>query len=480
VNKGKNAMSLVSTWFHGRTERTHPRLILIATSLGVLFAQIDTSVVNLAVKSIAADLHAGVSEMQWVIDSYNLVYASLLLTGGTLGDLYGRRRIFILGIVLFIAGTLVCALAPNAGILILGRVVSGLGAAFEVPMSLVLLTLAYPGSKERAHALGVWASCNGLAFIIGPILGGWLVDTIGWRSIFYPIVPVCAAAVALAYVAIRESSEPRGRRLDLPGQGLAIVGLGAFAFAAIEGSHWGWTSPTIISIAGIAVVALSLFVWVEARTPGPLLPLEFLRRPVFSATIAIAGLMTFGMYALLFIMPLYFQTMRGASPLIAGLELLPMPVSFFLVSQTVGYLNNRLGPRIVMTAGMTCMGVGALALAFINGNTSLFFTELALLIVGVGLGLNTAPVNGVAVAALPPKRSGTASGVLNTSRMVGATLGVAILGAVFAAYAGQIPSAGEGFLSGLRAALTGSGVAELIGAAIAVTFIRRDSLHPQK
>jgi MFS transporter, DHA2 family, methylenomycin A resistance protein len=394
-------MTLVSTWLNGRTERTHPRLILIATSLGVLFAQIDTSVVNLAVKSIAADLHADVSEMQWVIDSYNLVYASLLLTGGTLGDLYGRRRIFVLGIVLFIAGTLVCALAPSAGILILGRIVSGLGAAFEVPMSLVLLTLAYPGSKERAHALGVWASCNGLAFIIGPILGGWLVDTIGWRSIFYLIVPICAAAVALTYVAIRESSEPGGRRLDLPGQGLAVVGLGAFAFAAIEGSHWGWTSPTIISISGIAVVALSLFIWVEARTPGPLLPLEFLRRPVFSATISIAGLMTFGMYALLFIMPLYFQTMRGASPFIAGWELLPMPISFFVVSQIVGYLNNQLGPRIVMTAGMTCMGVGALALSLINENTSLLFIELALLIVGIGLGLNTATVNGVAVAALP-------------------------------------------------------------------------------
>src|SRR5262245_43472508 len=251
------------------------------------------------------------------------------------------------------------------------------------------------GHKERAHALGVWASCNGLAFIIGPILGGWLVDTIGWRSIFYLIVPICAVAVALTYVAIRESSEPRGRRLDLPGQGLAVVGLGAIAFAAIEGSHWGWTSPTIMSITGIALLALSLFVWFESHTSGPLLPLEFLRRPVFSATIAIAGLMTFGMYALLFIMPLYFQTMRGASPLIAGLQLLPMPVSFFLVSQVVGYLNNQLGPRIVMTAGMTCMGVGALALAFINGNTSLFFTELALLIVGVGLGFSTAPVNGV-------------------------------------------------------------------------------------
>jgi MFS transporter, DHA2 family, methylenomycin A resistance protein len=472
-------MTLVSTWLNGTTDRVRPRLILVATSLGVLFAQIDTSVVNLAVKSIAANLHAGVSEMQWVVDSYNLVYASLLLTGGTLGDLYGRRRIFVFGIILFILGTLICALAPNAEILIFGRIVSGLGAAFEVPMSLVLLTLAYPERRERAHALGIWASCNALAFIIGPILGGWLVETIGWRSIFYLILPICAAAVVLSYIAIQESSEPKGRRLDLPGQGLAIVGLGAFAFAAIEGSHWGWTSPMILAIAGTAVVAIALFVWVETRTPGPLLPLEFLRRPAFSASLAVAGLMTFGMYALLFVMPLYFQTMRGASPLIAGLELLPMPVSFFVVSQNVGRLNNRLGPRIVMTAGMMCMGVGALSLALIGEATNLLPIELALAVVGVGLGLNTAPVNGVAIAALPPERSGTASGILNTSRMVGATLGVAILGAMFAAHAGQDATAGVGFVTGLRAALIGSGVAELIGAAISFAFIRRNSLHAE-
>jgi MFS transporter, DHA2 family, methylenomycin A resistance protein len=435
-------MMLVSTWFACSDERLHPRLVLIATSLGVLFAQIDTSVVNLAVKSIGADLHAGLSDMQWVVDSYNLVYASLLLTAGTLGDLYGRRRIFVLGIALFIVGTLICALAPNAMILIGGRVVSGVGAAFEVPMSLVLLTLAYPGRKDRAHALGVWASCNALAFIIGPMIGGWLVDTVGWRSVFYLILPVCATAVALTYFAVRESAEPEGRALDLPGQALAIVGLTAFAFAAIEGSYWGWDSPLILSLVGVALMASALFVWVEARTPGPLLPLQFLRRPVFSAALAAAGLMTFGIYALLFIMALYFQTIRGASPLMAGLQLLPMPVSFFVVSQFVGHLNNRLGPRIVMTVGMTCMGVGALSLAFIDDKTSFVSIEIALLVIGVGLGLNTAPVNGVAVAALPPERSGTASGVLNTSRMIGATLGVAILGATFAAHAGQDASAG--------------------------------------
>ena len=466
----------VTMFSNSTATETKPRLVLIATSLGVLFAQIDTSVVNLAVKSIDADLNAGISAMQWVVDAYNLVYASFLLTGGTLGDLYGRRRVFIAGIVLFIAGTLICALAPNATTLIAGRVVSGLGAAFMVPMSLVLLTLAFPDRRERAHAMGVWASCNGLAFIIGPMLGGWLVDTIGWRSIFYMILPVCAAAIALACVAVRESAEPKGRRLDLPGQALAITGLVAFAFAAIEGSHWGWTSPVILGTVTLAVAAFALLVVVEGRTPGPLLPLEYLARPTFSAALAIAGLMTFGMYALLFIMPLYFQSVRGATPFVAGLDLMPMPIAFFLVSQSVGHLNNRVGPRVVMTAGMLCMGLGALGLAAIGETTSLVLVEIALLVVGVGLGLNTAPVNGVAVAALPPARSGTASGLLNTTRMVGATLGVAILGALFAAHAGPQAASGAEFLAGMRVALCGGGAAELIGAVVAVTLIRKDSL----
>ena len=469
-------MTTVSFLRNGAAAHTRPRLVLIATSLGVLFAQIDTSVVNLALKSIAADLHAGVSAMQWVIDSYNLVYASLLLTGGTLGDIYGRRRIFILGIALFIAGTLTCALAPNAEVLIVGRAVSGLGAAFEVAMSLVLLAAAFPDRNERAHAFGVWASCNGIAFIIGPTFGGWLVDSIGWRSIFYVILPVCAAAWVLTVYGVQESADPKGRRLDLPGQALAILGLSAFAFAAIEGSRWGWTSPMIPALAGVAVIALALFVWVEARTPGPLLPLTFLRRSVFAAALACAGLMTFGMYALLFIMPLYFQTVRGGSPFIAGLELLPMSASFVAVSQSVGHLNNRFGPRAVMTAGMVCMGAGALALAFIGEATPLVVVEFELFVVGVGLGLNTAPVNGVAVAALPPERSGTASGLVNTARMVGATLGVAILGALFAAFAGQEAAAGANFLPGLQAAMIGGGISEFLGAAIAFALIRHDSL----
>jgi predicted MFS family arabinose efflux permease len=291
-------------------------------------------------------------------------------------------------------------------------------------------------------------------------------------------LPACAAALFLTLHAIEESTEPEGRRLDLPGQALAIIALGGFAFAAIEGSHWGWTTP-LFALLTVAVLAAVAFVWVELRTPGPLLPLSFLGQPVFSAALAVAGLMTFGMYALLFIMPLYFQTIRSASPFIAGLELLPMSVSFVIVSQLVGYLQNTFGPRVVMTAGMACMGVGALAIAFISENTSLIFIGFALFVVGIGLGLNTAPVNGVAVAAVPPARSGTASGVLNTARMVGATMGVAILGSVFAAYAGQQANV-AGFMPGLRVAMIAAAAAELLGAMVAAVLIRHDSLHAKK
>ena len=221
---------------HNRT------LILLTMSLGVLIAQVDTSVVNLAIKQIGSSLHAGVSVLQWVVDAYNLVYASLLLTAGGLADIYGRRRIFILGIVLFTAGSLVCGLAPNAAVLVTGRGVAGLGAALEIPTSLAILTVAYPDTRERTRALGLWASCNGIAFVIGPTLGGILVDAAGWRSIFLLIVPICIVALALALTAVPESKDPKGRSLDVPGQVLAIAALGALSVGVIEGPHWGWAS----------------------------------------------------------------------------------------------------------------------------------------------------------------------------------------------------------------------------------------------
>jgi EmrB/QacA subfamily drug resistance transporter len=452
-------------------------LILLTMSLGVLIAQIDTSVVNLAVKQIGAKLGAGVTALQWVVDTYNLVYASLLLTAGTLADLYGRRRIFALGIGLFTLGSLVCGLAPNAATLVAGRAIAGLGAALEVPTSLAILTIAYPDTRERTQALGVWASCNGLAFIIGPTVGGALVDAIGWRSIFLLVIPLCAVALALTATTVPESKDPKGRKLDLPGQALAITALGGLALAVIEGPRWGWQSPGSIVSFAVTIAAAVLF-FVRQKTDGDaaLVPLGLLKNRVFATCLGVAACMTFGMYAMLFLTPLYLQSVRGVSALQAGIELLPMSVAFVVVSQFSGKIANAFGPRLPMTAGMAMMGTGLFMLALIPRLDSLLWIEAALLVIGCGLGLNTGPVNAVAVANVAAARSGTASGLVNTARMVGATLGIAVLGAVFATFA----DGGNGIVAGLVPAYIGGGIGEMIGAVAAFTFIGAGSLHPKQ
>jgi len=451
------------------------RLTLFIMCLGVLIAQVDTSVVNLALTQIGADLHVRVSVLQWVVDAYNLVYASLLLTSGTLSDLYGRRLIFSLGVAIFTIGSLVCGFAPDEMILIAGRAVTGIGAALLVPTSLAILAVTFDDAKERAHAIGIWASCYGVALAIGPTLGGVLVNYAGWRSIFLLIVPVSLLALVLGLRFLPESRDPQGRHLDLPGQVLAIVTLATLTVAAIEAPHWRESS--IALCAAIAVIAGTLFLAVEARTEGALLPLAILRRRGLSVAAIIASLMTFGMYGMLFLVPLYLQELAGQSVVAAGLELLPLSLVYVLVSQRVGALATRLGPSAVMTAGMAAMGVGLLLLGAVSAETSLVAIELelALLGLGLGLGLNTGPVNSVAVASVPAARSGTASGVLNTARMIGATLGVAILGAVFEAHAGA--GTPGGFVSGLHAAFRLGGAGELIGALIAFVFVHQTALR---
>jgi MFS transporter, DHA2 family, methylenomycin A resistance protein len=462
-------------FFPTRTRIAGATLILLAMSLGVLIAQIDTSVVNLAVKEIGANLNAGVTALQWVVDAYNLVYASLLLTAGTLADLYGRRRIFLLGIALFTLGSAVCGLAPNAAVLVGGRAIAGLGAALEVPTSLAILTVAYPDTGERTRALGLWASCNGIAFIIGPTIGGVLVDGVGWRSIFLLIIPLCVATLALTMAAVPESKDPKGRSLDLPGQTLAIAALGALSLAVIEGPRWGWGSRGSLLAVAISITAALLFLRRQADPEGALVPLPMFKNREFSAALGVAFAMTFGMYAMLFLTPLYLQSARGGGALMAGIELLPMSVAFVIVSQLSGRIVNAFGPRLPMTAGMAMMGAGLFMLALIPLNDSIILIESALLVIGCGLGLNTAPVNAVAVASVPAARSGTASGLVNTARMTGATLGVAVLGAVFAMFAGS----GDGghLAAGLAPAYIGGGIGEMAGAVAAFLFIRHDSLR---
>jgi EmrB/QacA subfamily drug resistance transporter len=458
--------------------RRSTTVILFTMCLGVFIAQLDSQVVNLAIKHIGSDLNAGISQLQWVMDSYNLFYATLLLTGGTLGDLYGRVRIFAIGIGLIVLGSIVCAVASDAMVLIGGRALTGIGPALEVPTSLAILTVTYADAKQRASAIGIWAGCNGLALAVGPTIGGLLVDAAGWRSIFALVGPVSVAAMALAIKAVPESSDPKGRRLDPVGQMLAIAALAALSFVTIEGPHWGFTSPTILVLAAVFVVASALFVYGARGRKDALVPLDVFSQREFSAALAIAGMMTFGMYAMLFLTPLYLQSLGGASAFAVGLELLPLSVTFVIVSHYSGALAKRVGARVMMTAGMGAMGAGLLLLTLVSPTPAMTLITVALLVIGAGLGLNTGPVNAVAVASLPPARSGTASGLINTARMIGATLGIAVLGAAFAVHAAA--QTAEAMVSGLRVAYLGGALVELAGAMIALVFIRNDSMEQRK
>lgn len=436
---------------------SHRPLALIALCLAVLVAQVDTAVVNLAIHPIGAYFDAGVGAMQWVIDSYNFLYAVLLLTGGLLADLYGRRLIFMAGALVLTLASLGCALAPSIAILIAARAVAGLGAALIIPASLANIRVVWQQPAERGRALGIWAACNGLALAIGPTLGGILIHHFGWPSVFLIAIPLGAAALLLAPLSIPESRDPVGRRFDAPAQALGMVALGALAFAAIE-SHASWT----LALLALAVSAISaiLFVRVEAaKGAAALVPLDIFRiREFRGAAVATAG-MTFGMYGTLFLLPLTWQSVGGMSATQAGLAMMPMALIFVLVSPFTGALVRSFGARIVTSGGVSIIGLGLLLIAIGAALSSFPAEEVGLTLTGLGMGIATGPLMGIAVGAVAAARSGTASSLINVARMAGATIGVAILGSVFA-FAG-------GDETGLRAAMLLGGCVQLGCAAFA-------------
>jgi len=444
--------------------------------LAVLIAQLDTSVVNLVTRPISARFGVGVSALQWVVDAYNLSYACLLLTGGALGDLYGRRRVFMFGLVAFTAGSLACGLAPNVALLIAGRALTGLGAALALPSSLAILTVSFADPRQRAHAIGIWASCNGIGLAIGPTVGGALVEHAGWRSVFLLIVPIALAGMILAYRGVPESADPHGRRLDPIGQLLAIAALAAPVLAVIEAPRLGWSSwPVLAAAAG--VTAMVLFLAAQRGRNDGMVPLALFQNHAFAAAMAVAALMTFGIYGMLFLLPIYLQAVRGTPIDMVGLEMLPMALAFVAVSRRSGRLAAGYGARAVLTAGMGFMSAGMLMLGLVEAASPLWFVELAALSIGAGLGLCGGPVMAVAVANVLRVRAGTASGLSNTARMLGATLGVAVLGAIYAARAGQGVADPALVLAGVQAAFRGSATSAFAGALVACLCIRRGALE---
>jgi EmrB/QacA subfamily drug resistance transporter len=461
-------------------EEKRKKLTLATMCIATFMAILDTTVVNLALHAIQRDLHVSVTVLQWVLDIYNLTYAGFILTGGALGDIFGRRRIFAIGIVLFTTGSLICALAPNSALLIFGRGVAGLGAALQLPGALSILTVTFSETRERGHAIAIWGGFNGLAMAVGPTLGGLMVDYFGWRSIFYLVVPFGVAALGLAYAGVSESSNPEGRRIDLPGQAFSILALGLLAFTFIQAPSLSWRSPLILGCLVASVTSLAALLKVESTNPGALISLGVFRNRAFAAAIADAAMMTFGFYTLLFIFPLYLQAVRKDSALLAGVELLPLSLTFFVVSPIAGRLLHRIGARTLVCVGMALFALGLWALALVSSNSSFLFMLPSLVVIGVGNGLCFGPIMTVAVSNVGDERSGMSSGLVNVARMVGATLGVAIPGSIFGAHVIQASQDVTKFLAGMHRAFFIAGLDEVAGALMAFFFLShatRQILH---
>ena len=448
----------------GRTERASSRhtAALVTLSAAVLIVQIDSSVVNLATRPIGQFFGADVAALQWVVDAYNLFYAVLLMTGGLLADVYGRRGVYMAGCAIFTAACLLCAAAPGIVMLIGARALAGVGAALMIPSSLALVRVVWPDPVARGRALGVWAACNGVGLAIGPTVGGVLIGQFGWRSIFAVVVPFGLAAVALAVRTLPKSADPTGRHFDALGQLLSIATLGGLVVAAIEAHRAPW-----IGLAALVTFLLSLafFVRVETkRGAGALIPMSLFQPRPFRAAVAATAGMTFGMYGVLFLLPLTWQSSGTLDPFGAGLALVPMALVFVLVSPFSGSVAARVGSRLATSGGVAVIGTGLLAIATTASTQSIIGAEFGLVLTGIGMGIASGPLFDVAIGTVPAARSGTASSVINVARMAGATIGVAILGAIFSIAQGGIP--------GLRIAMIVGGVVQLLGALTAWTLQR--------
>ncbi|MBA8830735.1 MFS transporter (plasmid) [Rhizobium leguminosarum] len=431
---------------------------LAILSLGVIVAQVDTSVVNLAVQPIGGDLKASVTELQWVVDAYNLVYAALLISGGLFADLYGRRLMFMIGCAVFALASLGCAFASTIAILIAARALTGFGSALLLPASLSLIRVIYRDEKIRARALGMWAGCNGMALAIGPSLGGFLIRDFGWRSVFFVVIPIALVAATAARLFIPESADRQGRSFDMPGQLLGIASLTLLTLTAIESSHLPPLWTALLAIAG--ALLLLLFVIVEKRLEQTaLVPISMFSGGQFRSAMAGTAAMTFGMYGTLFLFPLASLGLGRLAPVEVGLSLLPMALSFIAISPFSGSITEQLGKTHTISAGLALMGLGNLLLGSSFLADWFIAEEIGLLLTGVGMGMATGPLTAVAVSTVTADRAGTASALINVARMVGATIGVALLGAIFA-FLGEAETA-------FIVAMSAGGSAQLLGSFIA-------------
>ena len=405
-------------------------IILASCCLSLLIVSMDATIVNVAIPSVRADLGASAAQMQWVIDVYPLVLASLLLLAGAAADRFGRRRTFQIGLTVFALGSLLCSLAPNVETLIAARFVQGVGGSMMNPVAMSIITQVFTERVERARAIGVWGGVVGISMVLGPIVGGVLIELVDWRAVFWINLPICAIAIALTAIFVPESKSATMRDIDPVGQLLGIAFLFGVVFVLIEGPGMGWSDARTVGVAAAALIALAAFLVYESRRHDPFLDLRFFRSIPFSSATVIAVCAFAVWSAFLFMMSLYLQNARGFSPMQTGLIYLPMAIGALVFSPLSGRMVGRFGSRpSLVTSGVLLTG-SAVLLAALTVTTPVWRLLAIFAVFGIGFAVVNAPITTAAVSGMPTDRAGAASAIASTSRQVGVALGVALCGSL--------------------------------------------------
>jgi len=452
-----------------------------AVAFGLFMIMLDNTVVFVALSSIQSDLHISQSELEWVVSGYALTFAVLMLTGGKLADMFGRRRIFIVGLAIFTASSLACGLATGAGFLIGARVVQGVGAALMNPATLSIIVATFP-PRQRGTAIGIWVGVSAMALAIGPLIGGILTEQINWSWIFFINVPVGIAGIIVSRLFITESrDESEEQRLDLPGLLSSAIGLFGLTYALIEGNNYGWGSARILASLAVAAVALVSFVVLEHRQRVPMLDLSLFKNSTFAGANVTMLLVALAMFGVFFFNSLYLGQVLGYSPIQTGAAFLPLTVLIVFVAPLAGRFSDKIGSRWLMGAGLVLLSGSLLSFSTLGVDSSFWDIVPGLVLGGFGMSLAMTPTTAAAMGSVPVDKAGVGSAVLNSMRQVGGSLGIALMGAIVAASVSVLPTSPQypdQFVEGYHNALHVAAAIAIVGAIVAVATVRKVH-HPE-